>query len=45
LRYRAQAPIVDHLLSEIGINISDPSKLAQLLDKLQKGRPEGAKEK
>jgi len=45
LRYRAQAPIVDHLLNEIGINISDPSKLAQLLDKLQKGRPEGAKEK
>ena len=45
LRYRAQAPIVDHLLSEIGINISDPSKLAQMLDKLQKDRPEGAKEK
>ncbi len=45
LRFRAQAPIVDHLLSEIGINISDPSKLAQLLDKLQKDRPEGAKEK
>lgn len=45
LRYRAQAPIVDHLLSEIGINISDPSKLAQLLDKPQKDRPEGAKEK
>jgi len=45
LRYRVQAPIVDHLLSEIGINISDPSKLAQLLDKLQKDRPEGAKEK
>lgn len=45
LRYRAQAPIVDHLLSEIGINISDPSKLAQLLDKLQKDRPEGGKEK
>ena len=45
LRYRAQAPIVDHLLNEIGINISDPSKLAQLLDKLQKDRPEGAKEK
>ena len=45
LRYRAQAPIVDHLLSEIGINISDPSKLALLLDKLQKDRPEGAKEK
>jgi uncharacterized membrane protein YqiK len=45
LRYRAQAPIVDHLLSEIGINIGDPSKLAQLLDKLDKDRPEGAKEK
>jgi hypothetical protein len=36
---------VDHLLSEIGINIGDPSKLAQLLDKLDKDRPEGAKEK
>ena len=45
LHYRAQAPIVDHLLSEIGINIGDPSKLAQLLDKLDKDRPEGAKEK
>ena len=45
LRYRAQAPIVDHLLREIGIDIGDPSKLAQLLDKLQKDRPEGAKEK
>jgi uncharacterized membrane protein YqiK len=45
LRYRAQAPLVDHLLREIGIDIGDPSKLAQLLDKLQKDRPEGAKEK
>jgi uncharacterized membrane protein YqiK len=45
LRYRAQAPLVDHLLREIGIDIGDPSKLAQVLDKLQKDRPEGAKEK
>jgi uncharacterized membrane protein YqiK len=45
LRYRAQAPLVDHLLREIGIDIGDPSKLAQQLDKLQKDRPEGAKEK
>jgi uncharacterized membrane protein YqiK len=45
LRYRAQAPLVDHLLREIGIDIGDPSKLAQLLAKLQKDRPEGAKEK
>jgi uncharacterized membrane protein YqiK len=45
LRYRAQAPLVDHLLREIGIDIGDPSKLAQLLGKLQKDRPEGAKEK
>lgn len=45
LRYRAQAPLVDHLLREIGIDIGDPSKLSQLLDKMQKDRPEGAKEK
>ena len=45
LRYRAQAPLVDHLLREIGIDIGDPSKLAQLLDKMQKDRPEGGKEK
>jgi uncharacterized membrane protein YqiK len=45
LRYRAQAPLVDHLLREIGIELGDPGKLAQVLDKLQKDRPEGAKEK
>lgn len=45
LRYRAQAPIVDHLLREIGIDAGDPSKLAHLLEDLQKDRPEGAKEK
>ena len=44
LRYRAQAPLLDHLLGEIGIDAGDPSKLAQLLAKLQKDRPEGAKE-
>ncbi|MHC4511873.1 MAG: flotillin domain-containing protein, partial [Planctomycetota bacterium] len=45
LRYRVQAPLLDHLLGEIGIDAGDPSKLAQLLAKLQKDRPEGAKEK
>jgi uncharacterized membrane protein YqiK len=45
LRYRVQAPLLDHLLSEIGIDAGDPSKLAQLLAELQKDHPEGAKEK
>jgi uncharacterized membrane protein YqiK len=45
LRYRAQAPILDHLLHEIGIDAGDPSKLAHLLEDLQKDRPKGAKEK
>jgi uncharacterized membrane protein YqiK len=46
LRYRAQAPLVDHLLREIGIDAGDPSKLAHLLSELQKARPEeGVKEK
>jgi len=45
LRYRAQAPIVDHLLQEIGIDAGDPSKLAHLLEDLLKDRPKGAKEK
>jgi uncharacterized membrane protein YqiK len=45
LRYRAQAPILDHLLREIGIDAGDPSKLTQLLGELQKDRPKGAKEK
>ena len=45
LRYRAQAPILDHLLGEIGIDAGDPSKLTQLLAELQKDRPEGDKEK
>lgn len=45
LRYRAQAPILDHLLREIGIDAGDPSKLAHLLGELKKDRPEGAKEK
>ena len=45
LRYRAQAPILDHLLSEIGIDAGDPSKLKQLLTDLQKDRPEETKEK
>jgi uncharacterized membrane protein YqiK len=45
LRYRAQAPILDHLLHEIGIDAGDPSKIAQLLADLQKDHPEGTKEK
>ncbi len=45
LRYRAQAPIVDHLLSEIGIDAGDPSKIANLIGELHKDRPKGAKEK
>ncbi len=45
LRYRAQAPLLDHLLGEIGIDPGDPSKLTQLLAELQKDRPEGDKEK
>ena len=45
LRYRAQAPIVDHLLNEIGIDVGDPSKLAHLLGELKKDHPEGDKEK
>jgi len=44
LRYRAQAPIVDHLLNEIGIDIGDPTKIAHLLHELKKDRPEGDKE-
>ena len=45
LRYRAQAPLVDHLLNEIGIDAGDPSKLAHLLDELKKDRSEKDKEK
>jgi uncharacterized membrane protein YqiK len=45
LRYRAQAPIVDHLLGEIGIDAGDPSKIAHLLGELKKDRPKGATEK
>jgi uncharacterized membrane protein YqiK len=45
LRYRVQAPLLDHLLSEIGIDAGDPSKLAQLLADLKKDRPEGGKKK
>ena len=44
LRYRAQAPILDHLLGEIGIDTGDPAKLAQLLGDLQKDRSPEDKE-
>jgi uncharacterized membrane protein YqiK len=36
LRYRAQAPLLDHLLGEIGIDLGDPGKLAHLLGELKK---------
>jgi len=45
LRYRAQAPLLDHLLGEIGIDAGDPSKLTQLLAELKKEHPKGDKEK
>ncbi len=45
LRYRAQAPLLDYLLGEIGIDAGNPSKLAQVLAELKKDRPEGAKDK
>jgi uncharacterized membrane protein YqiK len=45
LRYRAQAPLLDHLLGEIGIDAGDPSKIAHLLGDLKKDRPEADKEK
>lgn len=44
LRYRAQAPIVDQLLSEIGIDAGDPSKITHLLDEIKKKSPKGGKE-
>ena len=34
LRYRAQAPIIDALLKEIGMPGADPSRLADMLDRL-----------
>ncbi|MCP4694898.1 MAG: flotillin family protein, partial [Desulfobacterales bacterium] len=36
LRYRAQAPLLDHLLGEIGVDSGDPGKLAQLLADMKK---------
>jgi len=45
LRYRAQAPLLDHLLGEIGIDAGNPSKIAHLLGELQKDHPAGDKEK
>ncbi len=36
LRYRAQAPIVDALLKEIGMPGADPGRLADLLDRLSR---------
>jgi uncharacterized membrane protein YqiK len=45
LRYRAQAPLLDHLLGEMGIDAGDPGKLARLLAELQKERPAEKKEK
>lgn len=45
LRYRAQAPLLDHLLGEIGIDPGDPSKISQLLGDLKKDAPRDDKEK
>ncbi len=45
LRYRAQAPIVDQLLADIGIDLGDPAKITRLLGKLQKDRSTEEKEK
>ena len=44
LRYRVQAPIVDQLMSEIGIDLGDPSKIAHLLDEIKKKSPKGEEE-
>jgi uncharacterized membrane protein YqiK len=44
LRYRAQAPLLDHLLGEIGIDPGDPSKIVQLLGELKKDRSSRDKE-
>ncbi len=44
LRYRAQAPLLDHLLGEIGVDAGDPGKLAQLLAEMGKDRPDADKE-
>ncbi|CAB5107325.1 Inner membrane protein YqiK [Olavius algarvensis associated proteobacterium Delta 3] len=44
LRYRAQAPIVDALLDEIGIDAGDPTKIARLLGDLKKDHPKEDKE-
>ena len=45
LRYRAQAPLLDHLLGELGIDPGDPSKISQLLSDLKKDTPKEGKEK
>jgi hypothetical protein len=41
LRYRAQAPLVDSLLQEIGINAGDLSRVAESLHKKEPARIEG----
>ena len=40
LRYRAQAPIVDALLKEIGMPGADPNRLADILDRLSNPPPD-----
>ncbi len=40
LRYRAQAPIVDALLKEIGMPGADPGRLADILDRLSNPPPD-----
>lgn len=45
LRYRAQAPLVDYLLREIGIDGLDPDKITRFLKAMEKERPVGKEEK
>lgn len=45
LRFRAQAPLLDQLLEEIGVDPKKPGDLTQLLGDLKKKAPEKDKEK
>jgi uncharacterized membrane protein YqiK len=40
LRYRAQAPLLDAMLSEIGLKVGDPQNLADALTDASRGVPE-----
>ena len=39
LRYRAQAPLLDAMLSEIGLKVGDPQNLADALTDASKNDP------